>query len=213
ATVSEALEELGGGPAVSMAALREQPPALRRLVLRRLAGDVPVPDSILELGERGTKTLDLGGGLRAVAEYGTLRFTRAREEAVPDPVELTVPGRVRFGDWEVEARLGGAGDVSVTGLGPAATVRAWRDGDRMRPAGLGGTKTLQDLFTDSKVPRALRRTLPVVEAAAGGIVWVAGVAVDERFAAAQGEPGVVVLSCAQVVPNTRSPASPRPGRM
>jgi tRNA(Ile)-lysidine synthase len=223
AAVSEALEELGGGPAVSMAALREQPPAVRRLVLRRLAEQAAAPaapralsrqeaDEVLALDDRGTKALDLGGGLRAVAEYGTLRFTRARDEAVPAPEELIVPGRVRFGDWEVEARLGGTGDVSVTGIGPRATVRAWREGDRMRPAGLGGTKTLQDLFTDRKVPRALRRTLPVVEAG-GEIVWVAGVAVAERFAAREGEAGAVALSCAQVVPNTRSPASPSPGRM
>jgi tRNA(Ile)-lysidine synthase len=197
AAVSEAIEELGGGPAVSLAALREHPPALRRLVLRRLAGGQPVPDSILDLDERGTKTLDLGGGLRAVAEYGTLRFTRAREEAVPDPAELTVPGSVRFGDWEVEARLGGAGDVSVTGIGSTATVRAWREGDRMRPAGLGGSKTLQDLFTDRKVPRALRRTLPVVEAT-GQIVWVAGVAVDERFAAGEGDAGAVALTARSI---------------
>jgi tRNA(Ile)-lysidine synthase len=193
AAVSEALETLGGGPAVSLAALREQPPALRRLVLRRLAGDRPVPESILDLDQRGSKTLDLGGGLRAVAEYGTLRFTRAREEAVPDPAELTVPGRVRFGAWEVEARLGGVGDVTVTGLGSTATVRAWREGDRMRPAGLGGSKSLQDLFTDRKVPRALRRTLPVVESD-GEIVWVAGVAVDERFAAQEGRGGEVALT-------------------
>jgi hypothetical protein len=37
--------------------------------------------------------------------------------------------------------------------------------------------------------------------------------VDERFAAREGEPGAVALSCAQVVPKTRSPASPNPGRM
>jgi tRNA(Ile)-lysidine synthase len=49
----------------------------------------------------------------------------------------------------------------------------------MRPAGLGGSKSLQDLFTDRKVPRALRRSLPVVEAN-GEIVWVAGVAAVER---------------------------------
>ena len=61
AAVSEALEGLGGGPAVSLAALREHPPALQRLVLRRLAGDRPVPESVLELDERGTKSLDLGG--------------------------------------------------------------------------------------------------------------------------------------------------------
>ncbi len=67
----------------------------------------------------------------------------------------------------------------------------------MRPAGLGGTKTLQDLFTDRKVPRALRRTLPVVESN-GEIVWVAGVAVDERFAAREDQPGAVALSARSI---------------
>jgi tRNA(Ile)-lysidine synthase len=196
--VSEALDRLGGGPAISLAALREEPPAVRRLVLRRLAGDLPFPqdrlEELLRLGERGTKALDLGGGLRAVAEYGTLRFTHAREGAPPAPVALPVPGRVRFGDWEVEALPAAPGDVSVAAepFGAGATVRSWRDGDRMRPVGLGGTKTLQDLFTDRKVPRALRRTLPVVEAR-GEIVWVAGVALDERFAAPEG-PGAVGLT-------------------
>jgi tRNA(Ile)-lysidine synthase len=194
AAVAGALDELGGGPAVSLAALREHPPAVRRMLLRRLAGDRPVPDSLLDVGDRGTKSVDLGEGLRAVVEYGTLRFTRAREAEAPAPVELTVPGRVGFGDWEVEAAVGGRGDVSVSeqALGATPTVRAWRQGDRMRPVGLGGTKTLQDLFTDRKVPRELRRTLPVVEAQ-GEIVWVAGVAVSERFAAPEGA-GSVGLS-------------------
>ena len=198
AAVAGALEELGGGPAVSLAALREMPAAVRRLVLRRLAGDRAVPESVLDVDDRGTKSIDLGEGLRAVAEYGTLRFTRAREAVAPEPVELTVPGRVGFGEWEVEAMIGAAGDVSIRAdaLGSLATVRAWLEGDRMRPAGLGGTKTLQDLFTDRKVPRELRRSLPVVEAG-GEIVWVAGVAVDERFAASEGA-GAVGLSARRV---------------
>jgi len=217
AAVKEALAGLGhpsslpavsGGPAISLAALREHPPALQRLILRALAeqaagGRAPralsrrEADEILALGDRGTKSLDLADGLRAVAEYGTLRFTRARDPEPPAPVELAVPGRARFGDWELEARVGGIGDVAVTELGPAVTVRAWRDGDRMRPAGLGGSKSLQDLFTDRKVPRALRRTLPVVEAD-GEIVWVAGVAVGERFAATEGAPDAVGLSARSI---------------
>jgi tRNA(Ile)-lysidine synthase len=211
AAAAAALEELGGGPAVSLAALRELPPGLRRLVLRRLAGDRAVPEEAVDLDDRGTKALDLGGGLRAVAEYGTLRFTSSAAAGVPHPVVLPVPGRVRFGDWELEAAPGAPGDVSVAGPRASLTVRSWREGDRMRPLGLGGSKTLQDLFTDRKVPRALRRSLPVVEAE-GEIVWVAGVAVDERFALPEGGPGAVGLS-AHAVPNTRSPASPSPGLM
>jgi tRNA(Ile)-lysidine synthase len=207
-----ALEDLGGGPAVSLSDLRGLSPALARLVLRGLAESVEggprslsreEADAILRLGgERGgTRSLDLGSGLRAVSEYGTLRFTRDPDGEPPRPASLPVPGRARFGDWEVEALPGAPGDVSVTSeaLGSEATVRAWRDGDRMRPVGLGGSKSLQDLFTDRKVPRALRRTLPVVEAA-GQIVWVAGVALDERFAAAEGEEGSVGLSARRPAP-------------
>jgi tRNA(Ile)-lysidine synthase len=115
-------------------------------------------------------------------------------------VELPVPGRVRFGEWEVEARPGEPGDVSVSAgaLGSHAVVRAWREGDRMRPLGLGGTKSLQDIFTDRKVPRALRRTLPVVEAGEE-IVWVAGVALDERYAP-EDNGSIVGLSARRTAP-------------
>lgn len=208
AAAADALAGLGGGPAVEIAALAELPRGLARIVLRGLAEEAAGEqhalsraevEAVLALGERGgTSSLDLGGSLTAVAEYGTLRFRHGGAEGpqAPDPVPLPVPGTARFGGWRVEATPGASGEVAVSaeaiGDGPL-TVRAWRDGDRMRPVGLGGTKTLQDLFTDRKVPRALRRTLPVVEAR-GEIAWVAGVALDERFAAAGDDPVTVGLS-------------------
>jgi tRNA(Ile)-lysidine synthase len=63
----------------------------------------------------------------------------------------------------------------------------------MRPLGLAGTKSLQDLFTDRRVPRSLRRTLPVVTAS-GRVAWVAGVAVAEEFRLGPGTREVAVLS-------------------
>jgi len=211
--VGDALDRLGGGPAIEAAALAELGPALARLVLRRLAErESGTPralsraevDAVLALagvkasgqgnGARdlrgpsgGSRSLDLGDGLRAISEYGTLRFKAGEDAVAPEPVTLAVPGSVRFGDWTVEARTGGGGEVELLAgpVGTAVTVRGWRDGDRMRPLGLGGSKSLQDLFTDRKVPRALRRSLPIVEVD-GEIAWVAGVAVGEQFAAASG---------------------------
>jgi tRNA(Ile)-lysidine synthase len=61
------------------------PPALRRLVVQRLADDAagrPVPgaarhaDEVAALRRTGTAMLDLGGGVRAVAERGVLRAER-----------------------------------------------------------------------------------------------------------------------------------------
>lgn len=208
AAVAEALERLGGGPAVQLTAIAELPSALARLALRELAERAAGEprslsraevDAVLALSERGgSRSLDLGAGLRATVEYGVLRFRRSGAPPVPEPVALSVPGVVRFGEWEVEAAAGdGEALVAAEALGGAVTVRSWHEGDRMRPLGLGGTKTLQDLFTDRKVPRALRRTLPVV-VAADGIVWVAGVAVDERFAAKEGGARTIGLSARRV---------------
>jgi len=191
AAAAAALERLGGGPAVDAAALAALGPALARLVLRRLAEDAvggPHPltradvDAILAPGA-GSRSLDLGDGLRVVSEYGTLRLQLGEAATAPEPVALPIPGEARFGRWRIEARAGGGGEVELDAavLGDLVTVRGWRDGDRIRPLGLGGTKTLQDLFTDRKIPRELRRSLPIVEAG-GEVAWVAGLAVGERFA-------------------------------
>jgi tRNA(Ile)-lysidine synthase len=182
AAVDAALERLG--PAPEVAALRAEPAGLARLVLVRLAGRAVARERlerILALDAHGTHEIDVGGGVRAVVEYGRVRFANAPDSEAPAPIGLPVPGRVRFGEWDVEAALGDGGEavLSAEQLGPAVTVRPWADGDRMRPAGLGGSKSVQDLLTDRKVPRALRRTLPVVEAG-GEVVWVAGVAAAER---------------------------------
>ena len=196
AAVDEALGRLGEGP-VALAEFARLPAALARLVLRRLAEAAAgrdralsraEADAVLGLGARGgSRTLDLSGGLRAVVEYGVLRFATEREAdpGAPEAVSLPVPGSVRFGGWEVRASLveeGGAEEaiLPAEAVGRSVTVRAWRSGDRIRPAGLGGSKSLQDLFVDLKIPHALRGTLPVVEVE-GEIAWVAGVAAAEGY--------------------------------
>lgn len=62
------------------------------------------------------------------------------------------------------------------------TVRSRLPGDRLRPAGLGGEKKLQDLFVDAKVPRRRRDRVPVV-VAGDRVAWVVGQRVDSRAAA------------------------------
>jgi len=52
---------------------------------------------------------------------------------------------------------------------------------------------------DRKVPRSLRRTLPVVTSD-GRIVWIAGVAVSEEFAARPGGAATTVLSAKRTPP-------------
>jgi len=89
------------------------------------------------------------------------------------------------GEGHVRARVGadlavGDGTLDAAAVTAPLEVRCWRDGDRMRPLGLGGSRSLQDLFTDRKVPREQRHRLPVV-VCGDEIAWVPGVATAERF--------------------------------
>ncbi len=82
--------ELGGSNGegrgtIALERLAELPPALRRLVVQRLADRAagrPVPgaanhaDEVAALRRTGTARLDLGGGVRAVVERGVLRTER-----------------------------------------------------------------------------------------------------------------------------------------
>jgi tRNA(Ile)-lysidine synthase len=241
-TVVDAALEESGGEVARLAAL---PSALARLAVQRLADRAggrpravgPRTEEILALGaEGGSASLDVGGGLRAVVEYGRLRFERSqpatpapaagpgagapparaagpgagapparaagpgagapRARAAgtgsgepPGPAPLAVPGHTSWAGGELTSER--ASDLPVdddpltatldaAALAPALDVRAWQPGDRMRPLGLGGSRSLQDLFTDRKVPRARRALTPVV-LSGDEIAWVPGVATGERF--------------------------------
>jgi len=128
------------------------------------------------------------------------------------PVPLPVPGAVDLPESGLRVRaeyrdvseVGGLTNLSSVGQAraviPAATaehglfVRSWLPGDVLQPLGLSGRKKVQDLFVDRKVPRRARHSVPIVTAADGRIVWVAGVALGEAFRVTSATKSVVVLS-------------------
>lgn len=73
-------------------------------------------------------------------------------------------------------------------------VRPWQAGDRMRPFGLGGSKKLQDIFTDTKVPRWQRHRWPVV-CDEEGILWLPGLCIDERTRHDKRDQKFLEISC------------------
>ena len=214
-------EVLGSAHGVSLPRLRALPRALRRLVIQRLADETAggfAPgaggraDEIAALSDRGTVLLDVGNGLRAVAEYGELRFERGDgDPTAPEPVRLAIPGSVSFGRCEVRCELAEPalepGVLDRAALGPELLVRSWRPGDRIAPLGLGGTKSLQDLFVERRVPRRERDRIAVVESG-GEIAWVAGLAMSERFKVTPATREAVRLSCPPLARGNGDPQGP-----
>lgn len=118
-------------------------------------------------------------------------------EAVLDD-RATLSSELRLGGLEMVLsgapgtdRLSAVVDADlVSGL----SVRFRRPGDRFRPLGFGGHKTLQDFFVDRKVPRGERDRIPLVVDGDDRIVWIAGHAISEDFRVSERTRTVVILS-------------------
>ena len=68
-----------------------------------------------------------------------------------------------------------------------------RDGDKIRPAGRGCSKTLKSLFMENKIPVQLRDSCPVIRDGQG-ILLVRGLAMDEMQSPARATRCLKLLS-------------------
>ncbi len=214
------VEPAPGGQALRPSGLAALPLALARRVVRRAVETAGAPrgvtladvESVLAVCRHGGPRAAWAAGLRverfsadAVLLVGTRtsRFAAtlpARHLPVPGVVELPEAGAncrlpaERSVQWGGGVAAGGTQVALASTVPTPLTVRGRRPGDRMRPAGLGGSKKLQDLLVDRKVPRRIRDLVPVVTDATGRIVWVAGQAADAEAVATAPASDVIVLT-------------------
>jgi tRNA(Ile)-lysidine synthase len=215
----EVLLDNDGQPGLSAAGLSLLDRALARLVVRswleRQSQDIRISrrvlDSVVDMcsESHGTQTITLAAGLKLERRYDKLFVSSpgsATTEPVPRPVELPVPGTVDFAGYEIESEAVEGGDtmpvdrlhvrVDAARLSLPLVVRSWHEGDRMRPLGMEGTKTLQDLFVDEKVPRGDRGSVPVI-VSGGEIVWVCGLRMSEDFKVLPGSKRIIEIRAAR----------------
>lgn len=108
---------------------------------------------------------------------------------------LTVPGITDLSavKAKIEAKIFSVEDVrdKVFTASPSEAYLDWdalefplcvgpgKEGETFYPLGSSGRKKLSDFFIDAKVPRDKRKSVPVVNDSKG-IVWVAGLRIDDR---------------------------------
>lgn len=203
-------------------ALARLPRALGRRYLRDLTAQVSGRvwglrhvDALLALAGDAPRraTLDLPG---AVATRDGTRLTlrrsnhdggrRSRTRPPVEPQPLGVPGEARLPglDGAIAARPAPTADgaipsepdkvmVQADALALPLAVRTRHPGDRIRPLGAPGSRKLQDVFVDRKVPRDERDRIPLVVDARDRIVWVAGHALAHECRVTEPRRGVVIL--------------------
>lgn len=141
----------------------------------------------------GTRELDLPGGIVCAVRFGGTVVFRRGEAAAGSVAEVEIPvgGGVEFEGWTVRADKVGALDrrdaarpevCYLDAAGGTYRVRSVREGDSMRPLGLGGRKKVFKAMIDRKVPKDVRGKIPVVVGASGEVAWVFLGEIGEKYA-------------------------------
>ncbi|HLL04530.1 MAG TPA: tRNA lysidine(34) synthetase TilS [Myxococcaceae bacterium] len=173
----------GGLDAVGLRALE---PATRRRVLARLlaqAGavvDEGTLGRVLEAVAQG-RSATLSGGLQLRTAGGSVRCAQARRSSSPAVLMLEgagATGLLEGTGWRFTVSQGPAPLGALVLPLPAAThwpltVRTRRPGDRVQ--GARGSRKLQDVLVDLRLPAERRDLQPVVVDAQGQVLWVPGV--------------------------------------
>jgi tRNA(Ile)-lysidine synthase len=159
----------------------------------------------LREGVSGT-ALDLPGGFRLTRDFNSLRVMNTNEKSAPmrnaGDFRILVSKVDTPKDPESYGRAEGNGEQTGPETWNLTTpsavlkgnlrVRNWRQGDRLQPLGLDGTRKLSDLFREQRIATAERPDVLVVEDDEG-IIWVVGLARAERTRLLKpGEPTVIV---------------------
>lgn len=190
---------LEGDTAVcSIAILLKEPLPLRRrffrTVLERLAGSLDHFSSrhIMALEQliaapRPNATLNLPQGVTAIREYDMLRFRLSPALPADIASELVIDktGRYEFPDGSTLTLETVTSPIDFSASAPEIAwfdmdkapfpwrVRTFRDGDRIVPFGMSGSKKVKEIFIGSKIPLPQRRQIPLVFS--GDILlWICG---------------------------------------
>ena len=84
--------------------------------------------------------------------------------------------------------------IDAERLGKQLVLRPWHAGDWFIPLGMKTKKKLSDFFTDQKVPRYQKSSIPVLESD-GIIVWICGKRLDDRFKLTHRTQTAIRLTC------------------
>ncbi len=199
--VDAAWERARDGDGLRVDALLAEPAAMRRLLVRRLVAGAGLPADAAGTGPLARVlglcgapgVVNLPGDGRAAVARGVLVVSGPPRPA-PAEADLGIPGRVRFGDVAVAARIGAAAppaaDRVAVACGRPLRVRSTRPGDRL-PLRDGGHVAVGRLLADRGVPARRRPEVPVV-ADGDRVVWVAGHRAADDLLAPPGVRAVVL---------------------
>ena len=167
---------------------------------------------VIDLYNRGTgKSINLTNSIIAENTYGDIIFKKkknvknAKEETEVSFMKESINEEIEFKNYIIKMEVIDKEKGVEFSNNPLIklfdydkiegriVIRNRKDGDKMKPLGIKGTKKLKDIFINLKVPREERDIIPLI-CFDDEIAWIVGYKVSESFKITKGTNRVLKIS-------------------
>ena len=128
----------------------------RRIVLQAVENFGEVNGVLGLLNKKNGTVYALSGGRIAEKEYDKIVIYTPETNQI-EPVKLPTKGEVIFGNYRIIT-----GESGMALPKKEYTVRTRVNGDIFFPEGMDGHKKIKDYFIEKKIPRRLRKQIPII---------------------------------------------------
>lgn len=156
-------------------------------------------EDIIQLSRNKTgKQIDLPNNVVAINEYGDIRVKlRDVNELIEEKQhvlskEKILHNKIQFNSYIVEFNVTESDNkwkysnnslikhFDFDKINGNIIIRYRKNGDKIIPLGLNGSKKVKDVFIDMKIPKEKRDFIPIVEFG-GDIAWIVGVKLSDKY--------------------------------
>ncbi len=202
----EKLETIKYNRAILVAALLQLPVSIQRRTMRlwlfehklgSATGFQTVNDLLARCADTGGKwTVQLNKEVLAQFDGELLDVYNPTTSEILPEYELTPDETILWGDFDIKIERSHGIKAKSQGVGiyPTScsldaeklkgrtlTVRQRKEGDRITPTGLKGSKKIKDILVDAKVPRHERDAMPVITCE-DEVLWIPGYRISRTYA-------------------------------
>ena len=205
--VDESFDETTGRLSLSKIADEE----LKKEIIYRVANGFGFSRHQVEdmAGEHQSGARFCSDKAEAVVNQGDLvfsKFTETEDEekyvvedltvGIPDQLHITAE-MIRGNSVTIDFQRDGAVayfDADVMSANGPFVFRHWREGDRLEPFGMNGSRLLSDIFTDLKLTPNQRRKVWIMVDGNNRILWVVGIRASRHYKVTSATENIIRLT-------------------
>ena len=148
---------------------------------------------------KGSKKINFEKGLVLKKEYNHMWIEKeiSTKDKRDTEKDVEIPFKVGFNDWIIESvesdkSLGNNEFLTNLSKGDKIILRNRKEGDKIKPLGMGSYKKVKDIFINEKIPKEKRDEIPLL-IKNDEIIWIAGIKKSEVFQGEKNKKGIKLI--------------------